>query len=778
LTSPHIKKKLKKNSNFEHENNPSPTGCFRSFVREGTLLNPSKNMHRLRPTARKKKKQPLQFTATCGSGLEDLVCEEITAFGGLDVETRPGAVRWSGNLESGYRACLWSRFASRILLELTRFDAPDPDALYAHAGSVLWDNHFTVKSTFAVHTTLVNAAITHSQYASLRIKDAVVDQFRKRFGKRPDIDALHPDIRLNLHIQGTGASLSIDLSGESLHRRGYRTGSGEAPLKETLAAAIVRLSGWLDRVADEPILLDPMCGGATLLIEAALMLSDSAPGLLRKTFGFMGWNKHDHQLWERLVAEALDRESRGLPEIWPQLIGFDADPKVVAAARKNVIAAGLRDIIVVKQRQLAQLQSPGVHGCLLTNPPYGERLSEKEAVKYLYRNLGRTFQNRFPGWSLGFFTANPDLAEMTGMEWQNRYRLFNGPLKCQLLVGKKGHLKDRQPPSWTPTPLPSGSPGEDLANRLIKNCGLFLPWAESEGITCLRLYDADIPEFNLAIDLYEEWIHVQEYAPPATVDATRAEQRFNLALQVIRTVFDVPHSRIFIKTRQKQKGTQQYQKKPGQGTLYEVREGGLRFLVNFTDYLDTGLFLDHRNTRARLRQIAQGKTFLNLFAYTGSATVYAAMGGATSTTTVDVSATYLARAQANLALNGFGGPLHQIIEADCLDWLKRTSDRFGVIFLDPPTFSNARHRNQTFDIQQDHPALLRQAMQRLAKAGILIFSTNFRKFKLDDSLKQQFDIREISEETIPFDFARNHRIHRCWEFRHHLIPTDNLQEPF
>ena len=723
-------------------------------------------MLRAHPTAKTKKKQPLRFIATCASGLEPLVSEEITSFGGDEIAETPGAVSWAGNLETGYRACLWSRFASRILLELARFDAPDPDALYTHAGTILWDDHFTVESTFAVHTTLVNATLNHSQFASLRIKDAIVDQFRKRFGKRPDVNASAPDIRINLHVQGTDASLSLDLSGESLHRRGYRSGSGEAPLKETLAAAIVRLSGWLKRAENEPILLDPMCGGGTLLIEAALMLSHSAPGLLRKTFGFMAWNKHDPQLWERLTQEALDRESESIPEPWPQFIGYDADPKVVAAARKNVIAAGLRDVIVIKQRQLARLQSPGPRGCMLTNPPYGERLSDKEAVKYLYRCLGRTFRDQFEGWTLGFFTANPDLAEMTGINWQERHRFFNGPIKCQLLVGRENQMGEKAAHCWTPVPLESGSPGEDFANRLIKNCAFLLPWAQEEGVTCYRIYDSDIPEYNLAVDLYEEWIHVQEYAPPATIDQEKAEQRFSLALQVIRSVFDTPRSRLFIKTRQKQKGTQQYQKKPGTGTLHEVHEGGGRFLVNFTDYLDTGLFLDHRITRARLGQLAQGKTFLNLFAYTGTATVYAAMGGATATTTVDISETYLTRAQANLALNGFGGPLHQTVEADCIDWLKRNHERFGVIFVDPPTFSNARHRNQTFDVQKDHPALLRLAMQHLAKGGTLVFSSNFRKFKLDESLTRDFAVREISDETVPPDFQRNRRIHRCWEFRH------------
>lgn len=727
----------------------------------------------LRSVAKKKKKTPLRFTATCGSGLEPLVLQEIAAFGGEEIASQPGAVTWSGNLETGYRACLWSRFASRILLELTRFDAPTTDALYAGAGEVLWDEHLTVKSTFAVHTTLVDTAINHSQFASLRIKDAIADQFRKRFGKRPSVDAAQPAIRIHAHIQGTGATLSLDLSGDSLHRRGYRTGSGEAPLKETLAAALIKLSGWLDHLEEEPILLDPMCGSGTLLIEAALMLSDSAPGLQRKTFGFMAWNKHDPQLWDRLVQEALDREGQGIPENWPQFIGYDADPKVVAAARANVVAAGLRDIVIIKQRQLARLQSPGNRGCLLTNPPYGERLSDKEVVKYLYRCLGRIVREQFSGWRFAFFTANPDLADITGMTWDIRHRLFNGPIKCQLMLGIANSTEGKPPHQWLPVAPDASDPGKDLANRLLKNCAAILPWAEQEHITCFRIYDGDIPEYNLAIDLYEEWIHVQEYAAPASVAPEKAAERLSLALQVIRQVFQTPRSRLFIKTRQKQKGSKQYQKKETSGgSLYVVHEGGCRFLVNFTDYLDTGLFLDHRLTRARLGQLAQGKTFLNLFGYTGSATVYAAMGGATATTTVDISETYLTRAHANLALNGFGGPLHQTIAADCLEWLRQSRDRFGLIFVDPPTFSNSRHRQQTFDIQRDHPLLLKLAMQRLAQGGVLIFSTNFRRFTLDESLQADYRIQEISEETIPFDFQRDRRIHRCWEFRHLAQPAE------
>ncbi|MGI6655874.1 MAG: bifunctional 23S rRNA (guanine(2069)-N(7))-methyltransferase RlmK/23S rRNA (guanine(2445)-N(2))-methyltransferase RlmL [Desulfobulbus sp.] len=731
-------------------------------------------MYRSAPIAKKKKRQPLHFVATCGFGLEELVAEEIAACGGQNITTGPGAVSWTGNLETGYRACLWSRFASRILLELARFEAPSTDDLYEQAGRILWDDHMGIRSTFAVHTTLVNSSLPHSQFASLRVKDAVVDQFRKRFGKRPDVDPSRPDIRINLYVQGTEASLSLDLSGESLHRRGYRTGGGEAPLKETLAAAIVRLSGWLERSDSEPVLLDPMCGSGTLLIEAALMLAKSAPGLQRKSFGFMSWNRHDPRLWERLVQEALDQEGRNMPASWPLFIGYDTDPVVVAAARKNVIAAGLRDVITIKQRPLARLRVPAPAGCLLTNPPYGERLSDKETVKYLYRCLERIFLEEFSGWSIALFTANPDLTGgIQDIVWRERFRLFNGPIRCQLMLGSAGKRPERPAHAWNPQPLPPGTPGEDFANRLIKNCTVLLPWARGNDITCFRLYDADMPEFNMAIDLYESWVHVQEYAAPPGVDQDKAAHRFELALQTIRSVLDVPRNRLFIKTRKKQKGTQQYQKKNeggGLGTLYEVREGGARFLVNFTDYLDTGLFLDHRITRARLGALASGKTLLNLFAYTGSATVYAAMHGAISTTTVDISDTYLARADANLAINGFGGPTHQLVAADCMEWLEQCTDRFGVIFLDPPTFSNTRHRKQTFNVQQDHPALLRLAMQRLTKNGVLLFSTNFRKFRLDPELEQEFAFQEITAETLPLDFQRNNRIHRCWEVRHPPAP--------
>jgi 23S rRNA (guanine2445-N2)-methyltransferase / 23S rRNA (guanine2069-N7)-methyltransferase len=724
---------------------------------------PAMNAVRSRP----KKTEPFHFAATCGAGLEDLVKEEIVSFGGTEVITSPGAVRWqAGTLESAYRACLWSRFASRILLQLAVFEAATPEALYDEAVKIDWGRHFSGKNTFAISCTLANAVLNHSQYAALKVKDAIADLFRRQTGRRPDVDTVNPDIRINLHVEGIEATLSLDLSGESLHRRGYREDGGEAPLKESLAAAICYLAGVRPGMDADSCLLDPMCGSGTLLIEAALMIGDSAPGLLRQQFGFMAWLGHNPKLWEKLTAEALEREDHLAESEWPHIIGYDADPKAVASARKNITKAGLGDRITVKQRQLAQLNPPTEHGLLITNPPYGERLSEKEAVKYLYRCLGRTFRTNFPGWRLGFFTANPEMTDMLGLSWQERHRLYNGPLKCRLLTAVSPGGSEQEPQVWTLADTDPELPAQDFNNRLRKNCQALFPWAKENGITCFRVYDADIPEFNLAVDLYEQWVHVQEYAAPASVAPEKAKERFNQALQVIRHLLQVPHSQIFIKSRERQRGKEQYQKEGEIGKLYEVHEGGGRFLVNFTDYLDTGLFLDHRKTRAMLAELAQGKTFLNLFAYTGSATVYAAMGGATSTKTVDLSEKYLLRAQANLALNGYGGWLHQFVEDDCITWLKSSCrDRYGLIFVDPPTFANSRHKDLVFDIQKDHPELLRLAMQRLMEDGTLIFSTNFSKFKLDENLEQEFLVKELTSKTVPRDFASS-KPHHCWQFSH------------
>ena len=278
----------------------------------------------------------------------------------------------------------------------------------------------------------------------------------------------------------------------------------------------------------------------------------------------------------------------------------------------------------------------------------------------------------------------------------------------------------------------------------------------------------------MAIDRYEDRIHVQEYEAPATVDPQRAAERLRAALAVIPEVLDVPPAHVALKVRRRQRGSAQYERQAETGELHEVHEGGLRFLVSLTDYLDTGLFLDHRPTRVLIRSLAEGRDVLNLFGYTGAAAVYAAAGGARSTTTIDLSRTYLDWARRNLELNAFPEARHHLVRDDCLAWLEEHGrpDRFGLIFLDPPTFSTSKGMTTTLDVQRDHVALILNAARLLTPDGILLFSTNRRRFVLDRRALPRLAVQDITAETIPRDFARHPRVHQCWR----MTPNGDARE--
>jgi len=737
---------------------------------------------------------PSSFFATAPKGIESLLAEELRQLGASSVrETRAG-VAFTGDLSVAYRACLWSRLANRILLPLTRFAAATPEALYAGVQTIDWDQHLAVDDSLAIDFTASQSRITHSQYGALKAKDAVVDQFRDRHGRRPNVERVRPALRINLYLHKDEATVSLDLSGESLHRRGYRSEATAAPMKENLAAAVLLRAGWPEIAnAQSPTggikaggpLLDPLCGSGTLLIEGALMAADIAPGMNREYFGFLGWRGHDAALWQTLKEEAAARRDAGLPQL-PTIIGYDADRHAVHAAAENIARAGLTGHVHVERRELAACTPPAgkevQQGLLVANPPYGERLGEVSELQYLYANLGELIKTRFTGWRAAVLTGNPELGKRMGLRAKKIYSLYNGALACKLLcfeVTPQWFVTPRElaaPQAAADMPL---SPGAEIyaprgglgmfANRLRKNLKHLGKWAKREGIACYRLYDADMPEYAVAVDLYQgerRWVHVQEYQAPKDIDPAKAEARLREALSAIPVVLEIPAEQVFFKVRRRQRGTSQYEKLAEEKHFHEVNEGGLRFLVNFSDYLDTGLFLDHRLTRALVRDSARGRHFLNLFAYTGSATVYAAAGGAASTTSVDMSRTYLDWARKNLALNGYSDARHHYIQADCLEWLKQVGKekmRYGLIFLDPPSFSNSARMEETFDVQRDHAALLSATARLLAPDGVLIFSNNLRSFKMDHDALPGLHMEDITRSTIPADYARNPRIHHCWK---------------
>ncbi len=709
--------------------------------------------------------------------MELLLVDELRALGATDVaETRAGA-RFSGTIETAYRVCLWSRTANRVLLPLATFAAPSTEALYAGVQTISWDEHFTAEQTFAVDFNSSRSAINHSHFGALKVKDAIVDQFRERQGERPSIDTELPDIRLNLYLLRDEATISLDLAGESLHRRGYRTEGMGAPLKENLAAAILLRAGWPEIAADGGALVDPMCGSGTLPIEAAMMAADIAPGLLRDHWGFLHWKRHDDGIWQELLTQAEGKRERGLERV-PPITGYDHNPKAVRSAQDNAARAGLSWQLRFEQRELAAATPPesAPAGLVVVNPPYGERMGSDSDLTALYARLGEMLRQRFSGWRATLFTGNPELGKSMGIRARKMHSLYNGSIECKLLhfeIDPKWYVVDRRFP--TPLAPEERSDGaSELANRLRKNLKNLASWLKRENISCYRLYDADLPEYAVAVDIYaaegegdRRYVHVQEYQAPKSVDRRKARLRLREALGVILETLEIGEEQLFFKVRQQQKGAAQYRKLASSNSFHQVSEGGHRFWVNFEDYLDTGLFLDHRITRSLLAKLAKGRRFLNLFAYTGTASVYAAKGGAVATTTIDMSNTYLDWARRNMALNGLQGPEHQFVRVDCVEWLQRGGggQKYGLIFLDPPSFSSSKRMDGVFDVQRDHVSLIKSAVRLLEPGGVLIFSCNLRSFKLDRDRLDGLDIEDISRATLPQDFARNPKVHYCWQIR-------------
>lgn len=721
-----------------------------------------------------------KFFATCPKGLEYLLRDELRELGAENSRESLAGVYFEGTLEHAYRACLWSRLASRVLMPLAEFDAPDADALHTGVQAVDWSAHLAADGTLAIDAVGQSAALNNTQFIALRTKDAIVDQFRANTGERPGIDVEKPSIRLNVRLNRGRATVSLDLSGAPLHRRGWRQGQGDAPLKENLACAMLVRAGWPVVAAAGGVLVDPMCGSGTLLIEAALMAADVAPGLRRAYFGFLGWKGHDSAMWDGLLAEAEQRASEGLRALQPVFFGGDIDPGVLNEAKRNAQAAGVEGFLHLSRQPAEQAQAPegvAAAGLVICNPPYGERLGQRDQVAQLYRALGERLRTQFVGWRAGIIVADAELGRAFALHADKRYTLYNGALECSFLLFD---LAEREVRERVEKPLSEGA--QAVANRITKNHRHLRKRLEREGVSCWRVYDADIPEYAAAVDIYtaiskdgvespeafpQVWLHVQEYAPPRDIPEHVARDRLRDLVRGAATALDVPRNRIATKTRYRGKGGSKYGRFDQRNEFLVVEEGGLKFRVNLFDYLDSGLFLDHRPARALVRKLARGRRFLNLFCYTATASVHAAAGGASATTSVDLSATYLEWAARNFTLNGYGGSGHALVQADVMDWLWHDRGEYDLIFVDPPTFSNSK-RADDFDVQRDHERLLALCRDRLAPGGLIVFSNNLRKFALDKGVNDLFEVRDITASTIPPDFARNARIHHCYELRKRL----------
>jgi 23S rRNA (guanine2445-N2)-methyltransferase / 23S rRNA (guanine2069-N7)-methyltransferase len=693
---------------------------------------------------------------SCAKGLEYLLADELTLLGLKVSSISPQGVYGDADLNLIYNLCLWSRLAQRIQLILWKKEVIDQKSLYDQTYSYDWHTLFSGEKTLAIEFHGVSENLRNSMFGAQVMKDAIVDYFRQHNGTRPSIDREKPNIRLHAHLKHNILTTSLDLVGYSLHQRGYRLEAGLAPIKENLAAALLVRAKWPEYANQGQDLYDPCCGSGTLLIEAALMAANIASGLLRADQALCHWNQHDPMLWENIRQQAQQQQ------IQPRSLfcGSDIDPSVITLAKANAKRAGVDEWITFTQKDLIDSKPVTTTslGLVICNPPYGERLTPP--LTKLYQDLGHVLHTNFAGWNAAILTSNVVLAKTIGLQANKIYKFYNGALECQLYcftLSVENKLKD-------PGHVALTDSAEMFANRLRKNFMHLKKWAKRENIQCYRVYDADLPEYAYAIDIYNNYAVLQEYVAPASVPAARAQRRSQDVVHLTPQILELAPENVIHKQRKPQRGLDQYQKLQQMQNFMVVNEGKIKLKVNLHDYLDTGLFLDHRKLRLQFAELPSRLRFLNCFCYTASASVHAAMAGAT-TTNIDMSATYLRWAEDNFRLNQIDVSRHQFVQYDCLEWLKMSQDKFDVIFLDPPSFSNSKRMSTTLDIQRDHEDLVHLTMRRLAPQGILYFSTNCRTFKLSSALQEHYEIQDISLQTIDLDFKRNPKIHKCYIFR-------------
>lgn len=752
-----------------------------------------------------------EFFATCPAGLESLLAGELESLGASRVRPLRGQVAFRGRLAVAYRACLWSRLASRVMLVLARVDASDADALYEGVMSVPWEDHVPLGATIAIDAHGTNDELRNTQFVALRAKDGVADRLMARRGARPMTSTDSPDVRIACRLSRTRATLAIDLAGEPLFRRDLPAGRVGLPLlRADYAAALLEAGAWWRHCRhDSPTLVALFPGAGSVLVEAAGEALDRAPGLTRATWGFAGWAGHDADAWESLVAEAEQRAEEGRTHL-PTLVALDPRRGAERACRAALRAEGVGTDVTFVDPQglagaLAGAQAP-LAACDLTWLRADEVTRQACALSELSSCLAGLPASS----SLATLSADAALDAALGQEPAEEGSVMLGRDWARLTLHElDGTVADRPQvrlKDGTTIPTLVGA-SDQFAARLEKVARLRGKWARREGIGCYRVYDSDLPDYAVTIDLFQPselmppqgrstadrgpWLSVFEYAAPHEVDEGLARQRLLDVLAIAPRVLGVDPGSTFVRVRSHASGGSQYAD-GGRADLggrdahrgqdrragvplppgaHLVDEGGLTFEVNFSDRLDCGLFLDHRETRALVREMAKrtygSKRFLNLFAYTGTATCYAADGGAKHTTSVDMSRPSLEWAQRNMERNGFTGPDHEYVQADVLSWVddqRRTRNRWDLVFCDVPTFSNSSRMRGSWDVQRDHAELLIGISRLLTANGTCLFSCNFRRFKPDVEKLNRYgvEIEDITPETIPEDFKRNPKVHHCY----------------
>ena len=703
----------------------------------------------------------LELFARCAAGFEGVLADELRGLGLRRVRPLKGGVAFFGPLEHAYRACLWSRVATRIQLVLARLDARNADALYAGAARLPWERTVRPKATIAVQAHGENPSLRNTQFTALKVKDAICDCLRERRGERPDVDAHDPDLAIDVSVHASHATLFLNLSGPSLHRRGYREQGvqTEAPLKETLTAGMLLAAGW-DRLArNGAAFADPMCGSGTLAIEAALVAADVAPGLLRTRWGFEGWLGHEEDVWSDLTDDAHRRAEAGIATCTCAIVGGDLDSRSIEIARENARRAGVSEIVrldVANASTLASrigttLDTVPDQGLVAVNPPYGRRIGETSDLPEVYSALTRGIEGLPQGWRMVAITPDTGLDTALGMAAEQVIPCYNGPIASFVraygsVAANKEQVNVISLAGMQHSVRVAEKNSEQFAARLRKVAKERAKWARRAGVTCYRVYDADLPDYALSVDVFEStdgplFARLEEHPAPASIDENRADRRFADAVAIVPAVLDVDRANVVAKSRNADAVS------PNDRFVIRVIEDNLAFEVNAGARQDTGLALDLRPIRAMIREMAAGRRFLSIGSYAGAPSAFAAAGGAASTTTVDPSSSYLDWARRNLDANGFSGKRHRTQRA--LD----ARATFDLVYAD----SSALGQRTLADIAE-----------LLAPDGTVVLTSSRRDFRIDDAELAAADLtlEDVTAKTIPHDFSRTPKVHRCLLLRH------------
>ncbi len=723
-------------------------------------------------------KDTLELFVRCAAGFEDVLADELRTLRLGRVRPQVGGVSATGRLVDAYRACLWSRVATRVQFVVGRVSATGAEELYQGVYALAWEDQVRQGSTIAVDAHGTNDQLKNTAFTALKVKDAVCDRLREARGTRPDVNAKDPDLSINVAIHPKKATIYINLSGASLHRRGYRQDGVQsaAPLKETLAAGMVLAAGWRDMAHAGAVFVDPMCGSGTLAIEAAMIAADVAPGLLRTRWGFQGWTGHDEDLWQQVLARAYERMSEARPTV--EILAGDIDETALAIAKQNAQRAGVADMIRFQRADAAQLErrlrgvrrKGGSVGLLAMNPPYDQRLKTEGGLPQVRAAISAATDAVPSGWKVALISPDAGIDTCLGRIPLQVIDCYNGPIEVSIrifeideksqssievvsLVGKQHTVRVAE----------KGS--DQFAARLRKASKERLRWAKRESITCVRLYDADLPDFALSVDLFEgrsgagevRLVLVEEYPRPASVDGARAERRLADACAIASAVLEIEPTDVLV--HRWTKGAKRPGKSGTDKRIIKVKESGLTYSIDIEARPDTGLPLAQRGLRAYVREHARGKRVLVLGGLGSACALAAIRGGARSVDCVEPFKDRIEFIKASLKANGLTTKGVRLIEKDLLSWLDEANhNSYDLVVLVPPSWIGAKSQNaESFELARDAREVIERSLRMVSAGKELVFFCRERGVKIDPKSLTNLarEVNDISAQVTDRDFERS-----------------------